>query len=224
MSEQSNDLFAAIQASDADAALASLEADPSQATASNEQGVSALMWALYHRQQGVADAIVARRADSAPLDLHEAAAMGDVGRVRELLGSADSTSAAVAAVSPDGFTPLHFAAFFGREDTVPVLLDAGAPVAVAAGNPSAVHPLHSAAAIGSAPICGLLLEAGAAVDAQQHGGFTALMSAAMHGNEPLVDLLLEHGASKGAESDDGKTAADMARDGGHEELAERLAA
>lgn len=215
---ETGDLFAHIQASDADAAIEALDQDASQATATNEQGVSALMWALYHRQQRVADAVAARRAEAgAPLDLHEAAAMGDLERVRELLGSSDLT-----AVSTDGFTPLHFAAFFGREDTVPLLIEAGAPVAVAAKNPSGVHPLHSAAAIASVPICRMLVEAGAEVDAQQHGGYTALMSAAMHGNEALVDLLLEHGASKGIRSDDGKTAGDMARDGGHEELANRL--
>lgn len=218
MTEAPADLFAAIQANDADAALAALDRDPSQASATNEQGVTALMWALYHRQQGIADAVAARRAEAgAPLDLHEAAAMGDLNRVRELLESSDVT-----AVSADGFTPLHFAAFFGREDTVPVLLEAGAPVAVAAGNPSAVHPLHSAAAIGSVAICRMLLEAGADVDAQQHGGYTPLMSASLHGNGPLVELLLEHGASRELQSDDGKTAADMARDGGHEEVAGRL--
>lgn len=220
MAEQPDNLFAAIQSSDVDAALESLNLDPVQATASNEQGVSALMWALYHRQQRVADAVAARRTEAgAPLNLHEAAAMGDLDRVHDLLAASEHD---VAAVSSDGFTPLHFAAFFGREDVVPVLLEAGAPVAVAASNPSGVHPLHSAAAIGSVTICGALLEAAGEVDAQQHGGYTALMSAAMHGNEALVDLLLEHGASPEITSDEGKTALDMAREGGHEAVAERL--
>ena len=213
-------LFAAIQAGDSTVVSELLARDGAVSAACNEQGVAALMWALYHRQQGIADAIAAQRTKiGAGLTLHEAASMGQQDTVREhLKGGGD-----LGGLSIDGFTPLHFAAFFSREEVVPLLLENGAQVAVPAHNPSAVHPLHSAAAIGSVEICRQLLEKGAVVDAQQHGGFTALMSAALHGNLELVQLLLEHGADVSIESDEGKTAASMASDGKHAAVVERLA-
>jgi len=228
--ETKAELFAAIQAGEQETVETLLAKEGSLSTATNEHGISALMWALYHRHQALADVIAAHRKElaasgieHAALTLHEAAAMGQLEVVREHLNLGDD----LGGFSKDGFTPLHFAAFFGREEIVPLLLESGAAVAVPAQNPSAVHPLHSAAAIGSTEICRLLLEAGAEVDAQQHGGFTALMSAALHGNMPLVELLLEHGAdplieSTSTESDEGKTAAMMAKDGGHEAVVERL--
>lgn len=215
----SHDLFAVIQTGDAEAVSALLETDSSRATAANEHGIVPLMWALYHRQQPIADLIAAVRKEiNAPLTLHEAAAMGQYDVVREHLHMGDD----LGSFSADGFTPLHFAAFFGRQEVVPLFLSSGAAVAAPAQNPSAVHPLHSAAAIGSVEICRLLLEGGAKVNAQQQGGFTALMSAALHGNVALVELLLEHEADVDIKSDDGKTALDMAREGDHSRVIEQL--
>jgi ankyrin repeat protein len=125
------------------------------------------------------------------------------------------------AFSEDGFTALHFAAFLGGAEAARVLIDAGADVAAVAQNAMEVQPLNSAAA-GRTEVVALLLDAGAPVDAQQHGGYTALHEAALNGNDALVDVLLAHGADVGLTDDERRTAADHAERNGHTDLAARL--
>jgi len=209
------DLIAAVQAGDEQAVIDILESAPRLARATSEQGVPVLMLALYHRQPSIAERIAAQRTD---LSLHELTALGRSADVARLLDA----GAALEGRSTDGFTPLQYAAFFGHEAVVRLLVERGADVNAAADNPMKVQPLHSAAAIGSVDICRRLLEAGADANGQQQAGYTALMSAALHGNEALVRLLLEHGADPGVQAEDGRTARDLALEGGHSELAESL--
>jgi ankyrin repeat protein len=179
---------------------------------------SPVLAALYERDAEGARAAAAGRA----LDLHEAAALGDRARVRELL-AADPASAK--AVTPDGFTALHLAAFFsGDADIARALVAAGAPVSAAAGNDMRVTPLNSAAAAGADEVAAALLEAGADADAVQAGGYTPLHSAAANGDAALVGVLLAHGADPDRAADDGRTPADLAAERGHAELAARLRA
>ena len=111
--------------------------------------------------------------------------------------------------SPDGFTALHLAAFFGRETVAATLLEHGADVNAVARNPLRVQPLHSAAAAGHTPVARLLLEYGADPNARQEGGFVPLHAAAQAGNDELYELLLASGADQDAATDDGRTAADF---------------
>jgi ankyrin repeat protein len=171
--------------------------------------VSAILGARYHGHAWVAE----RLADAAPgLDLFEAAALGRVGRVEELV-AADSD--AVRAEAADGFTALHLAAFFGQLEVAAVLLENGAPPDAVAGNPSLVRPLHSAAAGGHAAIVGLLLERGADPNACQHGGYVPLHSAAGRGDDVSVRLLLERGADPDVRAADGRRPRDVATGAGH---------
>lgn len=124
----------------------------------------------------------------------------------------------LAAFSPDGFTPLHLACFFGRAAAATWLVKEGGPVNEPARNEMKVHPLHSAAA-GPEPaarlaLARILLEYGADPNARQQQGFTALHAAAQHGDEALAKLLLEHGADPSLTTDDGRTPADLARTAG----------
>ncbi len=194
-----------------------LDADPAVASARDEQGVSLLLTALYHRQPEMVEAILARRGE---LDLFEAAALGHVEALRERL---DEDGGATTAFSPDGFTALHLACFFGNEQSTALLLERGAGVAIEARNPMKVLPLSSAAAGGNVEVVRLLLEAGADVESRQAGGFTPLMGAAAGGKREMVEMVLARGADRCAKSDDGRTAADLARERGHAELAELLA-
>ena len=203
-------LFAAIQSGNLEETEALVSADAELRRASDEQGVSLLMQALYHRQPDIARLLASDRED---LSFQEAVALGQRERVTSLL---QQDAGELSSRSPDGFTPLHYAAFFGREEIARLLLESGAEVNVAADNPTRVHPLHSAAAIGAHEICRQLLERGADANARQQLGFTALMSAAMLGNEELVRMLLDHGADPKLETEDGRTATSMAREGGHE--------
>jgi ankyrin repeat protein len=82
--------------------------------------------------------------------------------VEELLDAEPELSRAW---SPDGFTALHYAAFFGQEDTAKILVERGADLRVVSTNPEIrVAPLQSAAAGGHDSIVELLLEHGAELD------------------------------------------------------------
>ncbi len=208
----------AVRAGDAATVRAMLAEAPALVSAAGEDGVSAILTALYNRQRAVLDVLLAGAPE---LTLFEAAAVGDVARIRALLSVRGSRAGEYA---PDGFTPLHLAAYFGRADAVRVLVEAGAAVDATTRNAMANRPLHAAAAGGHNGVARLLVEAGADVDARQAGGWTALQAAAHHGNDELADLLLEAGARPDLAADDGLTAADMAEAAGYASLASRLRA
>jgi ankyrin repeat protein len=96
-------------------------------------------------------------------------------------------------LSPDGATPLHWAADSDDAVQVEKLLAAGA-------NPNVKDrygftPLYFAATNGSAAIVQKLLKAGADANFADSGGETALMSAVRSGNIDAVKALLVAGAS-----------------------------
>lgn len=195
-----------------------LEADRRIADERDDDGVSALMHALYRGQTGNVVAIADAKGW---LDVFEAAAIGDAGRL-ELALREDPE--ALRTYSADGFTALHFAAFFGRRLAANLLVLAGADVNAEARNPSRVRPIHSAVAGPDPMMAEILLAMGAEADAAQKGGYTALHAAAGRGDGRLVDLLLGAGAVPGRTTDDGQTAAGLAKAAGHRELADRLTA
>lgn len=207
----SDELFAAIAANESARVDALLDGDSALASARNHQGLSAVLAALYCRQEDILAALLDRRP---PLDLFEAAALGRADILGELLDSGDE----VAAWSADGFSPLHLAAFFGRVATVRLLLERGAPVDRPSRNGLQVTPLHSAAAGHHAGIGALLLGAGADPNAKQQGGFVPLHAAAQNGDAALVRALLDHGADRRAVDDDGRTPADLAESKGFAEI------
>lgn len=211
------ELIALLKSGDTAGALALLASRPDAARERDAQGVSALMWSLYARQGEVSETI---RAKLPELDLFECVSLGLEDQVEALLVASPD---AVHAHSGDGFTALHFAAFFARPWIAARLIGAGADPSAVADNAMHVQPLHSAAAARSVETCRVLLEFGAPPDAAQHQGWTALMSAAQHGLEPLVNLLLAHGARLDVRAEDGRTAADLAAAAGHHALAARLA-
>jgi uncharacterized protein len=160
--------------------------------------LSPLMQALYEGKSELAREIAAARSD---LDVFEAAAIGDVERLRALL---DDDASLAKEWSEDGFTPLHFAAFFGHPAAARLLAERGADLEARSTNEQfalEARPLHSAAAAGQREVCQVLLDAGADVNAVQHGGYTALLEARQNGNEELAQLLLEHGADPTARLD-----------------------
>ncbi len=187
-------LFAAVKAGDVETLDRLLAGDPGLVSAT-EDGVSAVLVSLYHRQDGARAALLAAGAQVGPL---EAAALG------ELDGLDPGARGA------DGFTALHLAAFFGGADAVKALLAAGAPADADAENPLRVRPLHSAVASRDAESVRALLEAGADPNVRQQGGFTPLHGAAHAGDAELVRMLLDHGADPALETDDGKDARALA--------------
>jgi len=164
---------------------------------------SELLDALY---RGDREAFERRIGEGHHLTIFEAAAVGDAKRVHELLlleaGFVDLWS-------PDGFTALHLAAFFGHAAVAAELLDRGADIGAVARNPLRVQAIHSAAAGNHTDVVRVLLEHGGDPNAKQEGGFAPLHAAAQNGNAELYDVLIAQGADPEGATDDGRTAADF---------------
>ena len=213
------EFFNAIASRDDDSGevIATLVAsDPTLAATPNEQGISPLMFALYCQRRKVATLLL--ETGVVP-GIFEIAAMG---KIEELTSRLDADAKTLMARSPDGFTLLHLACFFGHVGCVKLLIERGSEVNIAAENESRVHPIHSAAACNSAVIVTLLLGAGAEADARQHHDYTALMSAAMHNNLDMAKALLDAGANPNQKSEDDRTPISMAQESGHVEMVEGL--
>jgi ankyrin repeat protein len=152
-----------------------------------EAEVSEVRKALYRGDRTAAEALVAQGIE---LNVFDAAAFGDVERLKALL---DADPALAHEWSADGFTALHFAAYLGGAGAVWALITAGSDVAAVARNDMRVQPLHSAAALGEVEVSRLLLDAGADPNASQQGGWTPLDEAVITKNEALAALLRDHG-------------------------------
>jgi ankyrin repeat protein len=186
-------IFESIKAGDIDAVRAAVKDDPSVAAARDDDGRSAVRAALYIHNQKLADVLLEAKPE---LDVFDAAAAGDVDRLTELL---DGDPDLIGAWSEDGYSPLHFAAFFDRGKALRLLLDRGADVGAVSRNDMEVQPLHSAVAANSREVVAALLTAGADPNAKQRGGFTPLMGAEENEAEgEMVRLLMDHGAEESA--------------------------
>jgi ankyrin repeat protein len=144
--------------------------------------MSEIMAALYRGDEEAARELAA----GAELDVFEAASLGDVERLRELL---DGDPGVATARSDDDFTALHYAAFFDGSEAARLLLERGADVNAFADNELGVHPLNSAAAAGRTDVARVLLEHGADPTAPTRSGFVPLDAAEANGNTELAELL-----------------------------------
>lgn len=216
-SEREQALFAAIDGGDLDAVRGIIGGEPALADARDAAGVSASLHARYRGRADIADALVAA---ASTLDIFDAAAAG---RVSEVAKRLDHAPGDAKAYSADGFTALHFAAFFNRPDVAALLIARGADVDAVTRNPMRVRPLHSAATVRASAIVAALLAHGADPNAPQEQGATVLMSAAGSGDVESVKALLVHGADAGARGADGKSALDHARERNRQDVVDILA-
>ena len=217
MDDEHRALIDAVKTGDAGAIAALVERRPELASERDENGLSLVLLALFHRQRGACDALLA--ADPR-LGVLEAAALGREERLRELL-AADPN--ALAARSPEGYDAIGLAAFLGGGGSVRALLEAGADPGGDPRNPMGVRPVHAAAAAGDRESMAALLAAGADPDARQHGGYTPLHEAAHHDDAELAALLLGHGADPALRTDEGLDAAAIAAREGSGSVAALLA-
>lgn len=216
MASTSDELFIDIEAGNRGGVEAILDADPSAGAARDASGVSALMRALYRFDADLVEIVKAR---AGSLDVFEAAALGDVDRLRSVL---DDDPSGATAYSGDGFTALHFAAFFGYPDAVSLLIDRGAEVDAFGRGWMTGTALHSGASRLQSESVRVLLEAGANPDVRQSGGWTPLHAAAMNGDLVSVELLLAAGADAAATNDEGRTVEDLAAESGDDATIERV--
>lgn len=217
MTSQS-DVIAALHAGDVEKIKNLLQSDPSLASAKDERGVSALMHAYYRGRKDIAELILNSRSE---LDIFEATAAGRAEIVSAML---DRDPAQARSWSADGFTALHFAAFFNQPAIAHELVRRGANVRAISMNPMEVTPLHSAAAARATEIVRMLVESGAPVNAKQHGNWTALHAAADNGDKEMIKILLQHGADLLAQNDAGQTPSDIAEAKGHADVLTLLSA
>ncbi len=210
--------FEAVRKGDLVAIREALDGDPGLIEARNELGQGGVLLGKYHRQDAAVALMIER---GAALNIWEASAVGDTDLVMRLL---DADPGLLDAASPDGFTPLGLAAFFGNETIVHNLLAKGADPNRPSSNAMQVAPLHAAVAGACMDAVKLLVEAGAAVNQRQSQGFSALHGAAGAGNTEMVRYLLAHGADPEARSAAGQSVLDLALSQGREEVVRLLEA
>ncbi|MGH3341339.1 MAG: ankyrin repeat domain-containing protein [Carbonactinosporaceae bacterium] len=209
-------LFDAIGRGDREGVRALLSASPDLASARNDEGVSAVLWACYAHAAMLARDLADAKGE---LDIFEAAALDRHELVGRLI---QGDGGLVSSVSPDGYTPLHLAAYLGAQKAALVLLEAGADVHAVAANPARTTPLHAATEGRQADLVQMLLEAGADVDARQEHGWTPLHAAAQSGDAAILETLLGGGADPQVRNDEGITPAELADLAGHSTLAALL--
>ncbi len=213
------DFFEAIKNGNESKIRELLQKNPKLATQKDNQGVSALMMALYHQHRELVQHIMPRLLE---LSVFEAAALGYRDAVARII---QKNTTLVNDVSSDGFGPLGLAVFFGHYHTAEYLIDLGADVNRPSSNKMRVRPIHSGAAIRDKALAVRMIErliyAGADVNVSQNGGWTPLHQAAAHGNTDLVQILLRNGANPNARAEDGRIPQDMVPEG-MKELTELL--
>jgi ankyrin repeat protein len=212
----SGQFLRAVQAGDLAGVEALLRKDPRLKDARTPEGIHAAVVALYYGHGAVSKAILAHKP---VLDLHAAASVGDLRRVRQLI---EKDPSSVDAYAPDGFPPLGLAAYMGRAAVVEYLLSKGADVNQLGRNPGRFTALTGAVAAGHREVVKRLLEAGADPNYWYQGGLTPVLEAAAGGSLPILELLVAHGGDVTPETEQGKTAVSLAVEHEHPEVAEWL--
>jgi len=206
-------LFEAIRSGDLAAVKSLVGTEASLASASNDSGVSALLAAVYLSRGEIRDFLIA---SGAVLELPEAAAVGNLARVRELV---EKNPARASSFSPDGFPVVALAAFLGHQEVVEYLAARGADINAPAANGSGYNALTGAVTSGHAAVVRWLLEHGANANYRYSAGYSPLLTAAANGRLDIARLLLAHGADPHASTSDGKSALSLAKERNHPEVA-----
>jgi len=208
----------AIKAGEFERVKAMVSEDPALIDAHSRSGESAILTAVYHRQKEIVNLLVAR---GAALSIFEACAAGEMEHVERLLGG-DADRSGINAHSPDGWTPLHLAAFFGHAKIVELLLSRDADVAARSRNPNGNTPLHAALVGNHKLVAGLLIGHGADVNAADANGWRPLHLAAANNNLDAIKALVAQGADVAAGNGEGLTPLTIAQEKNHREAAALL--
>jgi uncharacterized protein len=211
--DKAAELFAAIRAGDAATVRGLLDAQPALVAVKNEQGQSPVLAAAYGGRIEIRDLLIAR---SPALEFHEAAAAGQLDRVKQLV---EKNVELAKSYSPDGFPVFALAAVFGHLPVAHYLFEKGANVNAAATNGTGYTALTGAVTSGHQEIAAWLLENGADANYRYGPGYSPLLAASANGRLEIVKTLLQHGADLNAKTNDGKTALTIAEERNHPEVA-----
>ncbi|MBT6153778.1 MAG: hypothetical protein HOK71_10230 [Planctomycetaceae bacterium] len=110
----------------------------------------------------------------------------------------------------DGYTALHAAASYDREELVDLLISRGADVELKVADEYGGTALHRATDNDSVSIIDVLMAAGADPNTKDRHGNISLHFAGQFGNPKAVKALLEHGADANATNNEGNTPLDLA--------------
>jgi uncharacterized protein len=191
-----------------------VSAEPTLIDARSRSGESAILTAVYHRQKDIVNLLVAR---GAALSIFEACAAGELERVERALDPSTINT-----YSPDGWTPLHLAAFFGHPRITELLLAQHADVTARSRNQNGNTPLHAALAGNHKFVAGLLIGHGADVNAADAQGWRPLHLAAANNNLDAITALIAQGADVAAGNGEGSTPLSLAQEKNHREAAALL--
>uniref|UniRef100_A0A8C4RQV5 Ankyrin repeat domain 6b n=1 Tax=Erpetoichthys calabaricus TaxID=27687 RepID=A0A8C4RQV5_ERPCA len=137
-----------------------------------------------------------------------AAHKGQVDNVVQLINKG-----AKVAVTKNGRTPLHLAAYKGHSEVVRILLKAGCDLNLQ--DDSDQTALHRAAVVGNCDVISALIQDGCALDRQDKDGNTALHEVSWHGFSQSVKLLVKAGANVHAKNKAGNTPLHLACQNAH---------
>ena len=142
-------------------------------------------------------------------------------RWRAAHDGAGPTHADVNASDEDGWTPLHFASYFGHLKITQLLLEHGAEVN--SKTSSSNTPLHCLSEReGNLEVAQALLENGADPSIRSISGEDALNIAIRRGHQGLVQLLLKHGADPNTRDVDGQSLLHVSSGRGDPKVAQGL--
>jgi len=212
------EILKAARAGDVAAVKKLLERDPRLIRARDPMGNTAMIMAVNFGQIEVAELLLSSGVQP---DVHEAAAIGDVNRIRNLLNGAP---ALLDSYSLEGFTPLALAAHFGHIEVARFLIDRGANVNGISQHPMRLSPIHAALFGGRTDMALLLIDHGADVDARRGGagmpraGWTALHYCAQSGFVELAQTLVDRGADTSLVDDEGRSPLEVATDAGNQKI------
>ncbi|XP_043928590.1 ankyrin repeat domain-containing protein 10 [Protopterus annectens] len=152
--------------------------------------------------------------------LHRACRDGDINALCLLLEHATGSDLS-AEDSFYGWTPLHWAAHFGKLECIMKLVQTGAAVNTITTR-FAQTPAHIAAFGGHQECLLWLIKAGANINRQDYVAETPIHKAARSGSLDCVNVLLLHGAEINLKSSSGLSAAELAYNQGFQECAQFL--
>ncbi len=164
--------------------------------AKNSKGQTALMRAVYNRQQDIVRLLLTHKADpeirtpDGNSVLVNAARVGDRGIVELLLDAGVDINEQDA--DPAGVTAINIAAYRENVQVFNLLLERGADYSIPSAN--GFTPLLSAVKSGNLPIARKLLAKGADLEHKNNSGQTALKIAQLNKHPAMIGLLERAGA------------------------------